>query len=178
MTSFKKTLVAQALALSFLAGLAGSAQATSCYTQSDLRIKFTRKYEDTGLRDDFYNRGGSRSVEVKKFFIHNLEADHQINDVQLLLYDQDKNLLARIARGPDISDAITGANTGAIFNIPWEDTYQLWVEVRWNGHSGYEKFLSNVDQDYAPFRFTDNLNGLGVHYNSDYLQVSPLYSCS
>ncbi|WP_216665579.1 hypothetical protein [Pseudoruegeria sp. HB172150] len=166
------------VAISLTVVAAGSAQATTCKMQDDSEIKFTRKYEDTDLKANYYSNGGSKNAEIKKFYIYNwLMQDVNVDDIQLLLRDEKGDLLARVHRGPNLTHTLGGANAGAIFDVPWEDGYELWVEVRWKGDVHYKHMDTSVDDDNVPFKFTETKNGLIVARNTN-LEVAPLYSCS
>ncbi len=150
----------------------------------------TRKYEDWSLRDDFVKRGGSKDHATKKFYLANGDGT-AIDDVQLLLFDgtADRNLLARVHRGIDIAQGWipivvavpTHKNGVAVFNVPWEESWELMVEVRWKHDKHYKRFNESKDGKYAPFVFPvedkGTVNGLAVGPNSWGLGVAPLYDC-
>ncbi|WP_172293938.1 hypothetical protein [Pseudoruegeria sp. HB172150] len=114
--------------------------ATSCTFPDDSVYEgATRKYEDTTLKQAFYDAGGSESAEIVKFYVMNYSPFTSIDDIQMLLFCDGMDV-ARTVRGPDINGYFyTKANTAAIFDLPWVDGCRLQTEIRWKGYTHYQR---------------------------------------
>ncbi|WP_172298022.1 hypothetical protein [Pseudoruegeria sp. HB172150] len=197
MIGFKKPLSLAALVLPLAVAAASPALATKCRFEGDKLFKGTRKYEDTGLWEDYLKRGGSAETSTRKFFLINGE-DKNINEIRMAVYKggntSDSNLVAKKTRSENITktevrdfqglfvDHVKNRpNTIAIFNVPWEDGFEVHFQVKWSGDTHWKSFNEKEEGEYVPFVFPvvdgEVINGIWAKRNSWGLGLVPLHDC-
>ncbi|WP_172300107.1 hypothetical protein [Pseudoruegeria sp. HB172150] len=190
MTLRKKLLAAAVIIPPLSIALTGAAFANATFTcekEDGTTFSAQVKYSDKSLKVE--------NATAKTLYLVNGDDNRDINEIQLLLWDKDGNLVSRTIGQPDISSTkdivaaaggsglieTTNADIAAQFNITWEDGYELWVEAKWRQDVHYKRRSESHDYGYLPFVYpvesNGTVNGLILSRNSWGLGARPLYNC-